>query len=75
MARSKGVQMSGGGPAMKGGTSIFGMGKQTGSVNGIGCGKSGKAATSLGRGTGMTEANSRKGDPKGAPAFKPGGRA
>jgi hypothetical protein len=75
MARSKGVQMSGGGPAMKGGTSIYGMGKSTGSVNGIGCGKSGKAATNLSRGDGMTEANSRKGDSKGAPAFKPGGRA
>lgn len=75
MARSKGVQMSGGGPAMKGGTSIYGMGKSTGSVNGIGCGKSGKAATNLSRGDGMTEANSRKGDPKGAPANKSGGRA
>jgi hypothetical protein len=51
------------------------MGKQTGAVNGVGCGKSGKAAVNLSRGDGMTEANSRKGDPKGAPANKSGGRA
>ena len=75
MARSKGVANSGGGVALKGGNKIYGMGKSTGSVYGIGCGKSGKASVDLGRGDGLKEANSRKGDPKGAPAFKNGGRA
>lgn len=37
-------------------------------------GKSGTSTPKVGNGAGLSEAHSRSGDPKGAPAFKQGGR-
>ncbi len=72
--RVEGVTKSGGGPSMKGGTSIYGMGKNSGAKM-MGCGKSGSSGINLGKSDGQSEIFNRKGDVKGAAAFKNGGRA